>query len=273
MYHTPCSQNNALQRRLSGAFRFVQLLTAKFIMYEMVRSVNVWHTADQTTTKFPNMNRELTSRPRNGRTRKNDPARVQADIMRVATQEFSSKGLAGARIDEIAEKTKTSKRMIYYYFKDKETLYLTVLERCYQQVRQQEEDLALAHLEPAEALSKLVAFTFAHHAKNPDFIRMVMIENIHHGRFIEQSKFIQSLNAGVVQELERIYQRGVTSGVFRPGLEALELHWLISALSFFNVSNRYTFSRVFNWDQSAPEDQQRLSSHVVDVVLRYVLAE
>jgi AcrR family transcriptional regulator len=216
------------------------------------------------------MSTETSSRPAKGRTRKNDPARVQADIMRVATREFSEKGLSGARIDEIAEQTRTSKRMIYYYFKDKETLYLKALERSYQEVRQQEEALELDPLEPVEALSRLVAFTFEHHLNSPDFIRMVMIENIHHGRYIAQSELIQSLNAGAVNELERVYQRGVASGDFRPGLEAIELHWLISALSFFNVSNRYTFSRIFSWDQSAPENQQRLASHVVEMVLRYV---
>lgn len=207
------------------------------------------------------------------RSRKNDPARVQADIMRVATEEFSAKGLSGARIDEIAEKTKTSKRMIYYYFKDKETLYLRALERSYHQVRRQEGELDLAHLAPVEALMRLVAFTFEHHIRNPDFIRMVMIENIHHGRFIAQSEFIQSLNAGAVNELQQIYVRGLKAGVFRPGLEALEVHWLISALSFFNVSNRYTFSRIFSWDQAAPENQQKLAQHVIDMVLRYVLNE
>lgn len=205
------------------------------------------------------------------RRRKNDPERVQADIMRVATTEFAEKGLSGARIDEIAEKTKTSKRMIYYYFKDKETLYLKALERSYQQVRRQEGELELDHLEPVTALTKLVAFTFKHHIDNPDFIRMVMIENIHHGRFIEQSEFIQSLNAGAVDELEKVYRRGVEADLFREGLEAIELHWLISALSFFNVSNRYTFSRIFNWDQNNDQNQLKLESHVIDMVLRYTL--
>ena len=242
-------------------------------MYEMVRSVNLWHTVVLPPTKVKEMTTEMSTRLAKGRTRKNDPERVQADIMRVATQEFSEKGLSGARIDEIAEKTRTSKRMIYYYFKDKETLYLKALERSYQQVRQQEEALDLDHLEPVEALTRLVAFTFEHHLNSPDFIRMVMIENIHHGRFIEQSDLIQTLNAGAVNELEKVYQRGVDASVFRPNLEAIELHWLISALSFFNVSNRYTFSRIFSWDQSAPENQQRLASHVVEMVLRYVLNE
>lgn len=219
------------------------------------------------------MTTESTPRRTRERSRKNDPVRVQADIMRVATQEFSEKGLSGARIDEIAEKTKTSKRMIYYYFQDKETLYLKALERSYHEVRQQESQLDLDHLAPMEALITLVRFTFEHHIRNPDFIRMVMIENIHHGRFVEQSELIQSMNAGAVNELTKVYERGLAEGIFRPDLEPIELHWQISALSFFNVSNRYTFSHIFRWDQGDADTQQSLKNHVTDMVLRYVLNE
>lgn len=210
------------------------------------------------------------SPPTARRRRKNDPESVRADILAVATREFSEKGLSGARIDEIAEKTRASKRMIYYYFRDKESLYLHTLEAAYQKVRLQETELELDHLAPLEALSRLVQFTFCHHAKNPDFIRLVMIENIHHGRFLAQSELIQSLNAGVIDALADVYARGVESGCFREGLDPRELHWLISALSFFNVSNQHTFSRIFDWKQAAPENQQKLEEHVTDIVMRYV---
>lgn len=204
------------------------------------------------------------------RRRKNNPESVRADILAVATREFSEKGLSGARIDEIAEKTRASKRMIYYYFNDKETLYLHTLEAAYQKVRLQEAELDLDHLAPLEALSRLVRFTFCHHARNPDFIRLVMIENIHHGRFIAQSALIQSLNAGVIDVLTNVYVRGVEAGCFREGLDPRELHWLISALSFFNVSNQHTFSLIFDWNQAAPENQSKLEDHVTEMVLRYV---
>lgn len=211
--------------------------------------------------------------PARGRTRKNDPARVRADILEVATREFSEKGLSGARIDEIAEKTRASKRMIYYYFRDKETLYLHALEAAYRKVRHQETELDLAHLEPVAALRRLVRFTFQHHAANPDFIRLVMIENIHHGAFLAQSDYIQSLNAGAIDALADVYERGVQADRFRAGLDPLELHWLISALSFFNVSNRQTFSQIFNWNQASDTNQEKLETHVSDMVLRYVLTE
>ncbi len=111
----------------------------------------------------------MAERQANGR--KNDPQRTQDDILEVATEEFSTHGLAGARVDQIAERTRTSKRMIYYYFGSKEALYLAVLERSYRKIRTLEADLELANLPPEEALRTLIATTFDHDEANPDFVR------------------------------------------------------------------------------------------------------
>lgn len=200
-----------------------------------------------------------------------DPEGVRRDILTVAMEEFSQNGLSGARIDEIAARTKTSKRMIYYYFGDKEGLYQRVLEEAYGKVRGGEHDLELEGLDPIAALDKLCRFTFDHHRANPDFIRMVMVENIHHGRHMQMSKTIRDLNQPAIEELEKVLRRGQTERLFREGLTPLELHWQISALSFFNVSNSATFSLIFGGDLFTDEGQHRLSRHVADMVLRYVL--
>ena len=92
-------------------------------------------------------------------TRRNDPERTREDILDVATEEFSEFGLSGARVDSIAEKTRTSKRMIYYYYGSKEGLYLAVLERAYRKIRSLESDLQLAELPPEEALRQLIGTT------------------------------------------------------------------------------------------------------------------
>lgn len=202
---------------------------------------------------------------------KQDPAGVQSNILAVAMAEFADNGLSGARIDEIAAKTRTSKRMIYYYFGDKDGLYRRVLEEAYRKVREGERNLDLEHLPPVAALTRLVEFTFDHHSRNPDFIRLVMIENIHHGAYLEQSELIGGLNAGAIEKLEAICRRGRVAGLFRDDIEPLELHWQISALSFFNVSNRATFSRIFGDALYRPKGQQILRRHVVDMVLRFVL--
>ncbi len=214
----------------------------------------------------------MDEKPANGRSGwKQDPAGVRKNILAVAMEEFSANGLSGARIDEIAAKTSTSKRMIYYYFGDKVGLYGRVLEEAYRQVRAGEQELELDHLPPVDALKLLAEFTFDHHSRHPDFIRIVMIENIHHGEYLEQSELIRLLNAGAIQKLEAIVRRGREAGLFRDDVTPLELHWHISALSFFNVSNRATFSRIFGSVLFGEAGQQALRSHVVEMVVALAL--
>jgi AcrR family transcriptional regulator len=207
-----------------------------------------------------------------GAARTQDPEGKQQNIIEVATREFAEYGLAGARIDEIAAKTKSSKRMIYYYFGDKEGLYLRVLEAAYSKVRATEATLHLDDLEPLEALRKLVKFTFDHHNANEPFIRLVMIENIHHGEYLLRSKAIQNLNVTAINTISRLYARGVAAGVFRPGLDPIDLHWQISALCFFNVSNRATFSKIFSRDLKSKKALARLRDQTVEMVERFARA-
>jgi AcrR family transcriptional regulator len=196
-----------------------------------------------------------------------------ADILAVATAEFAEKGLAGARIDEIAERTRTSKRMIYYYFKSKEGLYLAVLEEAYRGMRAIEGTLDLEHLPPKQALRALVGFTFDYQRKHPDFIRLVMNENMHKGEFMKRSDNMRALNAPAIDALREIYRRGLEEGVFREGLDPIDLHTSISALSFFNVSNQYTFSLIFDRDVTADEQVARRRKNVEDMVLGYMLKQ
>ena len=203
-------------------------------------------------------------------TRQQDPEGTRQNIIEVASQEFALNGLSGARIDEIAAKTRSSKRMIYYYFGDKEGLYLSALENAYAEVREGEAKLDIAGLSPVEGLKRLVEFTFEHHHQHEDFIRMVMIENIHHGEFLARSNLVRDLNVTAIAHIGELYERGVREGQFRENLDPLEIHWQISALCFFNVSNRATFSQLFGRDFGAEEAQQRLKANTVEMVLRFV---
>lgn len=206
-----------------------------------------------------------------GQSRTQDPEGTRQNIIEVASEEFALNGLSGARIDEIAARTRASKRMIYYYFGDKEGLYLAVLENAYRTVREGEAQLDIGGLSPIEALRRLVEFTFDHHHRHEDFIRMVMIENIHHADYLEKSKVIRQLNVTAIGTIEALYERGVADGLFRPGLDPLELHWQVSALCFFNVSNRATFSKLFGRDLSTASAQASLKRNAVDMVLRHVV--
>jgi AcrR family transcriptional regulator len=193
-----------------------------------------------------------------------------ADILRVATTEFADKGLSGARIDEIAAATRTSKRMIYYHFGSKEGLYLAVLEAAYQRIREIEAQLNLEDLPPEDALRKLVMFTFDYQQDNEDFIRLVMTEKIHRAEFLAQSKTVQQLNVTAIDALRRIYERGVKARVFRQGIDPTDLHMSISALCFFNVANRHTFSLIFKRELSSPAALRTRRDSIVEMVVRFV---
>jgi AcrR family transcriptional regulator len=202
--------------------------------------------------------------------RTNDPERTMAEILAIATSEFAAKGLAGARIDEIAAATRTSKRMIYYYFGSKEGLYVAVLEAAYSRMRKIEADLHLSDLDPAVALQRLVEFTYDHHQSNEDFIRLVMSENVQRGEYLAQSQEIQKLNGSALQTIQELYERGVQQGAFKKGLTPLEIHSAISALTFFNVSNRHTFGLIFKGKSGQGKAQTLKKSQVVDLINGYV---
>ena len=202
--------------------------------------------------------------------RTNDPARTMAEILEVATHEFADKGLAGARIDEIAAATRTSKRMIYYYFGSKDGLYLAVLEEAYGRMRRIEADLHLSDMPPMQALQRLVEFTYDHHQSNEDFIRLVMNENMLRANYLRQSKGIRQLNVKVIDSIRELYDRGVLQGVFRPGLDPVDIHAAISALTVFNVSNRHTFGTIFDRNDVQTPAQTLQREQVVQLVLRFV---
>ncbi|CAM3152073.1 TetR family transcriptional regulator [Pseudomonas floridensis] len=202
--------------------------------------------------------------------RKNNPEKTREDILQAAVAEFVAHGLSGARVDAIAERTKTSKRMIYYYFGSKEQLYVEVLEKLYGAIRNTESELNLSELEPVEAIHRVVEFTFDHHDSNVDFVRIVCIENIHYGENVKQSDTIQAKSQNIIKALEDILRRGETSGAFRQGVHPIDLHLMISSFCFYRISNRHTFSEIFQIELWSDEVKQRHKAMICDAVLRYL---
>ena len=202
--------------------------------------------------------------------RTNDPEGTRRNIVEVATHEFAQKGYSGARVDAITERTRTSKRMIYYYFGSKEGLYLAVLEEAYSGIRRAEATLDLEKLPPDAALRTIVGFTFDYYNKHPEFVRLVMNENIMDGAHMARSKTISQLNVTVIDAMRRIVSRGQKAGLFRRDIDPIELHMSISALGIFNVANRATFSTIFKRDMTTPRALAKRREEVVEIVLRHV---
>jgi hypothetical protein len=137
-------------------------------------------------------------------------------------------------------------------------------------MRKIEADLHLSDLDPASALQRLVEFTYDHHQGNEDFIRLVMSENVQRGEYLAQSQQIQKLNGSALQTVQEIYDRGVQQGVFKKGLTPLEIHSAISALTFFNVSNRHTFGLIFKGKSAQGKAQTLKKPQVVELINGYV---
>jgi AcrR family transcriptional regulator len=216
----------------------------------------------------------IPSEPRRGDARrKYDPEETKRNILEVATQEFSAMGLAGARVDAIAERTNTTKRMLYYYFESKEGLYQAVLEKVYTDIRVLEQDLHVSELDPAEGMRKLVEFTFDYHDRHRDFVRLITIENIHGAKFVEQLKTFKNSNASAIHTIEDLLARGIASGQFRSDVDAIDLHLLISSMCFHRIGNRHTFGTAFGRDPSHPRLRARHRAMIVDAVMRFLRNE
>ena len=205
-----------------------------------------------------------------GTPRVRDAERTRAEIIEIATHEFADQGYAGARVDEIAAKTRTTKRMIYYYFGGKEGLYLAVLERAYRHIRSLEQQLDVDHLEPVDALRQLAELTFDHHESHQDFVRLVAIENIHYAQHLRRSESREVLAAPALDVLTRIMERGRAAGEFRDDVDALDVHMIISSFCVFRGANRYTFRAIFDRDLLDPRGRDHLRRMIGDLVVAYL---
>ncbi len=199
-----------------------------------------------------------------------DPERTREGILQAAFGEFSKKGLDGARVDEIARRSGANKRLIYHYFGNKQKLFLAVLERAYDEIRQAEAALHLDGLDPETAMRRLSEFSFDYSLKNRHFIHLLNCENLHAARHLRESKRIQELNSPIIDMLRRILARGQRDGVFRKDVDALQLYVSVAALGYFYLSNIHTLSAVFGRNLAVRREIQSRRKHNVAVILGFL---
>ncbi|MEM1388129.1 MAG: TetR/AcrR family transcriptional regulator [Pseudomonadota bacterium] len=199
-----------------------------------------------------------------------DADATRARILDAAKQEFAKFGLAGARVDTIALQARANKRMIYHYFGSKEELFTAVLEDAYLDIRGAEQDLALEHLPAAEALRKLVTFTWHYYLENPEFIRLVNSENLHQARHIKLSTRLRDVSRQFIDLVGGILARGEKEGVFRAGIDPVQLNVTIAAIGYYYLTNRFTGSFLFERDFMAPDALDARLAFNLDTIMRLV---
>ena len=200
------------------------------------------------------------------------PERTKQRILASATAEFARYGLGGARVDRIATRAGANKRMLYYYFGDKEGLFLAALEDRYAHIRNAERSLRLEHLEPREALGRLVEFTWRYFLEHPEFLTMLNSENLHKGRHVRTSRRVPEMHSTLVDTLRAVLAKGESQGIFRAGIDPVQLYISIAGEGYFYLSNRYTLSRIFNRDLMAPRALAGRARHIRQMILNAVRA-
>ena len=198
------------------------------------------------------------------------PEANRARIVKAAIDEFASRGFKGASMDAIAARTHTTRALINYYFGGKEKLYLAVLEQVYAEIREAENLLDLDHLAPVAAIRRIVQFTFDYYLSHEGFVRLVVAENQARGRHLKKSPAMRSLNRPIIDTLSRVIARGARDGSFRSGIDAVDVHMMIAALGMFNVTNRYTFSAIFQREMGAKGDVRRRRELITETILRFL---
>ena len=195
---------------------------------------------------------------------------TKKSILDAAKKEFAKNGLGGARVDEIAERAKANKRMIYHYFDNKEALFQTVLEAAYLDIRTAEQKLELENLAPRDALEKLVRFTWQYYLKNPEFITLVNSENLHKALHLKKSSVIAPLSEQFIGMVGGLIDRGVEDGAFRPGIDPVQLNITVAAIGYYYLTNRFTGSIVFQRDLMSEDALEERIAFNIDTILRLV---
>jgi AcrR family transcriptional regulator len=202
-----------------------------------------------------------------------DADRSQAAIQAAARDEFAEHGLGGARMERIAERAGVNKRLIYYYFDDKEALFGAVLEQAYRDIRGAEQALNLLQLPPADALRRLVEFTWNYYLTHPEFLTLLNSANLHKARHLVASSRARELNSPLVDTLAQILERGRQAGSFRGGVDPVQLYVSIAGMAYFYLSNNHTLSAIFGRDLKGPKALNERLTHMSDVILGYVLRD
>lgn len=199
-----------------------------------------------------------------------DPEATKRRVLHAAKLEFARNGFAGARIDAIAGRAKANKQMIYHYFSSKQDLYLAVLEEAYGDIRESESKLQLEHLDPVEALTTMVRFTWDYYLKNPEFLALVNNENLHRAKHLKRSRVIGEMHGLFRARLADILQRGVRKRVFREGVDADQLNLTIAAIGYYYLTNRFTNSIIYQTNLADPEALERRLAFNLETILRMV---
>lgn len=204
--------------------------------------------------------------------RKKNPQETRRRLLKTAIRLFSRNGFHGVSVDEIVAASKVNKRMVYHYFGSKEDLYREALLEVYSNLEIQEIEVMETQDDPEQVLRQVIANYFQFHSNNPEFVRLLLWENLNNGKAIAKAKRLLSKHPALTG-LQKVVERGIEKGVFRPDIDVRQLLLNIIGLSFIYHSNRYTLSQALSMDLASREVQERGSEAAIRLVLEGIQAK
>ncbi len=202
--------------------------------------------------------------------RRRDAEATRGRILKAAAVEFAQHGFAGARGDRIAQRARSSERMVYYYFGSKDGLFRAVLEGAYASLRDAERAVQLDADDPARALEQFCRFVWRYYADHPGFISVLNTENLHRARHLRKSGRLDELVGPVVGLLSQLLADGQAKGVFRADVDPVDLYVAIAGLGYFRLSNRHTLSAVLGRDMTQQAGLERYWAETARMVSGYL---
>lgn len=213
--------------------------------------------------------REVSEPPKRGRSRSAQTTR--ANILKAAKKIFARDGYGGARVEKISKAAKSYDSLIYYYFGSKEKLFVAVLEEAYKDVFEAEKNLKLDMADPVQALRTIIQFPFRYYIDNPELIVLLNSENLNKGKHIAKSKSADQYSGPAISILRNVIEEGQRQGVFREDVDSKHLYMAMTALGYFYISNRYTFSFFLNADLMEPAEIEQWGNYISELLLNSVL--
>jgi AcrR family transcriptional regulator len=201
---------------------------------------------------------------------KRDPEGTRRRILDAATQQFTTQGLAGARVEAIATAAGTNERMLYYYFQSKEGLYVAVLEAMYVEFANHEVSLDLSGLQPADAIRALARSIWDYLRATPQWLSLIDNENLHEGQYLARSPKLREAISPVISLLSATLARGAATGEFRAEVDALDFYVTLVAMGYYVVSNRFTLKAFVGRDYSEPAVIEAVSAMHVEMLLSFL---
>jgi AcrR family transcriptional regulator len=192
-------------------------------------------------------------------------------LLQAAIKEFSAKGYSGARVESICRASRSNPRMLYHYFGDKDGLYVAVLENVLGDLRREELKLAVDHVGPLEGMMQLFDFVHGHFGRHPELINLLSGENLLRARFLARSVKTPIVSSPLIELIDRLLARGVREGVFRAGIDPLQLYVMVVALSYYHRSNAFTLSVIFRTDLTSTAWQTTYKKYAEQMITRFLV--